>query len=74
MLQASEYLLLAKQAGFVLKSKIFGQKPTNTLTQRKPLYFVNPSSDDSLKIGHDFRKVVQTLKLSKNNYNKKYDS
>ena len=33
---------------------------------------MNPSADSSSKIGHDFsNKVVQKLKLSKNNFNKK---
>ena len=43
----------------------FGQKPTNS--KNNPLYF-----DSWSKIGHDFsNKVVQKLKLSKYNVNKK---
>ena len=49
----SEYLLFAKQAGWVLKTKIFGQKPTY---QKKPLNFVNSSGDSLSKIVYDFWK------------------
>ena len=48
---ASEYLLFAKQAGWVLKTKIFGPKPTY---QKKPLNFVNSSGDSLSKIVYDF--------------------
>ena len=39
------YLLFKKRACWVLKSKIFGQKPT--YLKRKPLYFVNSSAGSS---------------------------
>ena len=37
----------------VLKNKVFGQKST-TYNQMKIPNFVNPSTDSSQKIGHDF--------------------
>ena len=42
--------------GWILKSKILGQKSTYLHTQRKQFYFVNKMYDSSSKIGHDFSK------------------
>ena len=45
--------------------------PKINCNQIKLPKFVNPATDSSSKIGHDFSNTVdQNLKLSKNNFNK----
>ena len=52
---ARKYLRFTKKkAVWFLKVKIFGQKSTKVL--KKTLLFLNPSTEDSSKIGHDCRK------------------
>ena len=46
--EVSKHLLFIQIAVGVIKSKIFGQNSTNV--QRKPLYFVNISTDSSSKV------------------------
>ena len=68
---SSKYLLFAKQGGCVLKSKIFGQKPTYLLKENHCSILWIHLLTVRQKMGIILEnKVVQKLKLSKNDCNK----